>query len=305
MSRHLPPLNAARAFEAAFRHESFAKAAQELNVSHAAVSRHIRDLELWLGKTLFERRAKGVGLTLAGRRFGAALVPAFDALEQATAAERASSHPRRITVTLEPVFAQRWLLRRLGDFQAAHPDIEIVLDPSSRLADLGAEGFDLGIRYGPGPWPGVESQLLAKVEVYPVASPAIAAQLPAQPASADLRRFTLVHEDGELWARWFAMVDGASAPPPSPGLMLHDTHLAIEAAALGAGIALGDSVLDIDDLQSGRLVRLTPRSMPCHAYWIVSAPKRRLSTPARLFRDWLLSTMGAEALAGNEGEDHA
>jgi LysR family glycine cleavage system transcriptional activator len=295
MSRHLPPLNAARAFEAAFRHESFAKAAAELNVSHAAVSRHVRDLELWLGVTLFERRARGVGLTLAGQRFGAALVPAFDALERATATERPGQAGKRITVTLEPVFAQRWLLRRLSDFQAAQPQVEIVLDPSNRLVDVGAEGVDMGVRYGQGNWPGVDSQLLARVDVYPVAAPPIAAQLPPEPTSEDLRRFTLVHEDGELWSRWFALIDGEGREPPSPpGLMLHDTHLAIEAAALGAGIALGDSVLDIDDLKSGRLIRLTPRSMPCHAYWIVTAPRRRLSAPARLFRDWLLATMAAD-----------
>lgn len=300
MTRQLPPLTAARAFEAAFRHESFARAAIELNVSHAAVSRHIRDLEVWLGVTLFERQARGVALTLAGRRFGNALVPAFDALEQATLAERRSQNPGRINVTLEPVLAQRWLLHRLRRFQDAHPEIEITLDPTSRLVDIAAEGFDMGLRYGDGPWPGVDSVLLAPVEVYPVAAPEIARQLPPDPASADLRRFTLVHEDGELWSRWFAMVDGEAARPPPPGLVLRDTHLAMEAAALGAGIALGDSILDIEDLRSGRLVRLTARAMPCHAYWLVTAPRRRLSAAARLFRDWLVAEMTIQ-----ESLDHA
>ncbi|MFA5121291.1 LysR substrate-binding domain-containing protein [Zavarzinia sp.] len=296
MTRALPPLNALRAFEAAFRHQSFARAAAELNVAQAAVSRHVRDLEIWLGAPLFERRARGVALTLAGQRLGASLVPVFEALGAAVAAERADSAPARITVTVEPVLAQRWLLRRLMEFRTEHPEIEIVLDPTNRLVELAAEGIDLGIRYGDGPWKGVSAELLARVEVYPVASPAIAAQLPDEAGRDELRRFTLLHEDGLLWRRWFREESGADAPAPA-GLMLHDTHLALEAAALGQGIALGDSVLDFDDRAAGRLVRLTRRAIDDHAYWLVTAPGRRLKPAAKLFSDWLVSTMAADMKA--------
>ncbi|PWR20595.1 LysR substrate-binding domain-containing protein [Zavarzinia compransoris] len=290
MARTLPPLNAMRAFEAAARHESFARAAAELHVAPAAVSRHVRDFEIWLGHALFERHPRGLRLTAAGRRLGAALTPLLDGLAAAVEAER----PRagRVTVTVEPVFAHRWLLRRLGDFRALHPEIDLVLEPTDRLVDFTEGTVDLGIRYGRGPWPGVEAELLVAVEIYPVASPALAARLPPEPTMADLRAFTLLHEDGELWARWQRATEGDGAPPPA-GLMLHDTHLAIEAAALGQGIALGDSILDLDDRRSGRLVRLTRRAVGDHAYWLVSAARRRLPAPARLFRDWLRGVIDA------------
>ena len=290
MTRILPPLNAMRAFEAAFRHESFARAAAELHVAQTAVSRHIRDFEIWLGQPLFERHARGVRLTPAGRRLGAALTPLLDGLAAAVEAERPATH--RLAVTVEPVFAHRWLLRRLGDFRARHPEIELILDPSDRLADFAAAEADLGIRYGQGQWPGVVAEKLVDVEIYPVASPDIAARLPPEPGMAALRAFTLLHEDSELWARWQRATEGPGAPPPH-GLMLHDTHLAIEAAALGQGIALGDSILDQDDRAAGRLIRLTRQSVNDHAYWLVGGRKR--SANARLFAEWLRQTM-AEAM---------
>lgn len=293
----LPPLNAARAFEAAFRHRSFARAAEELNVAPAAVSRHVRDLEIWLGQPLFERRPQGVVLTPAGERLGAAVAPLFEALGAAFAAASPAPAGQRLRVTVEPVFAQRWLLRRLGEFRAEAPEIDIMIDPTHRLSDLGAEGFDLGIRYGRGGWDGVEASLLAVVKVYPVACPEIARVLPPDPGPADLRRFTLLHEDGELWPRWFRFVGGEPSTAAPSGLMLHDTHLAIEAAALGQGVALGDSVLDFDDRAAGRLIRLTRAAMQDHAYWLVTPPRRRLSPAARRFRDWLAARLTADMAA--------
>ncbi|MDD3447070.1 MAG: LysR substrate-binding domain-containing protein [Zavarzinia sp.] len=296
MRRNLPPLNAMRAFEAAYRHESFARAAVELNVAQAAVSRHVRDFEIWLGHPLFERHARGVRLTAAGRRLGGALVPVLDALSAAIEAERprAPGGRPRVTVTVEPVIARCWLVRRLGLFREAHPDIDIELDPTDRLTDFTDGTADLGIRFGAGPWPAVEAERLVEVEVYPVAAPAIAAQLPAEPTMADLRRFTLLHEDRELWAR-FERATGAAGPmrPPS-GLMLQDAQLAIEAAAMGQGIALGDSVLDFDIRKAGGLIRLTRRSVSDHAYWLVGPRRRAPSRPARLFRDWLRETLAAD-----------
>ncbi len=298
MARTLPPLNAMRAFEAAFRHESFARAAAELHVAQAAVSRHIRDFEIWLGQPLFERHARGVRLTPAGRRLGAALTPLLDGLAAAIEAERPAAG--RLVVTVEPVFAHRWLLRRLSDFRTRHPGIDLVLDPTDRLVDLAAGEADLGIRYGQGHWPGVEAEKLVTVEIYPVASPAIAARLPPEPAMADLRAFTLLHEDSELWARWQRATEGAGLPPPQ-GVMLHDTHLAIEAAALGQGIALGDSILDMDDRAAGRLRRLTRAAVRDHAYWLVGGRKR--SSAARLFADWLREAV--EKAMGDQGKAQA
>lgn len=294
MSRALPPLNAMRAFEAAYRHESFARAAAELNVAQAAVSRHVRDFEIWLGRPLFERHPRGVRLTAAGKRLGAALVPVLDALAAAIEAERPSASHHRVVVTVEPVIAHRWLLRRLAQFRALHPGIEIVLEPTNQLVDFAQATADFGIRFGDGHWPGVTVACLSEIEVYPVASPEIAARLPPDPVMADLRRFTLLHEDGELWSRWQRSTEAEAGTPPPTGLMLHDTHLALEAAAQGQGIALGDSVLDFDDRAAGRLLRLTRGAVRDRSYWLVRPARRRLSPTAQMLHDWLLTRMAED-----------
>ncbi|MCF4166875.1 LysR substrate-binding domain-containing protein [Zavarzinia compransoris] len=297
MSRALPPLNAMRAFEAAYRHESFARAAAELNVAQAAISRHVRDFEIWLGRPLFERHARGVRLTAAGRRLGAALVPVLDALAAAIESERPGAPDHRVVVTVEPVIAHRWLLRRIAQFRARHGGIEIVLEPTNDLVDFTRATADFGIRFGAGPWPGVTAECLSEVEVYPVAAPEIAALLPPDPVMADLRRFTLLHENGELWSRWQRSTEAEAGAPPPNGLMLHDSHLALEAAVQGQGIALGDSVLDFDDRAAGRLLRLTRGAVRDHAYWLVRPARRRLSPSAQLLHDWLRARMAEDQAA--------
>ena len=142
--RRLPSLNALRAFEAAQRHSSFSLAADELFVTHAAVSRHIRDLEEWLGVELLRRTGRGVEPTEVGERFGRELTPLFNGLAAATRTVMASGQPEGFAVTVEPGFASRWLVPRLGRFSALHPDIELAVDPDPNLADFHAGEFELG-----------------------------------------------------------------------------------------------------------------------------------------------------------------
>src|SRR5262245_48241763 len=156
MARRLPSLNALKAFEAGARLESFTEAAGELFVTHAAISRHIRDLEDWLGTDLFVRTGRGVELTEAGRRFGGRLTPMFDAMAEATREAAAQGQVRTLNVSVEPAIASRWLVPRLGKFRDLHPDIELNIDPSSRLVDFRSGEADLGVRYGLGGWPDVE-----------------------------------------------------------------------------------------------------------------------------------------------------
>ena len=146
MVRRLPPLNALRAFEAAGRHVSFSGAAKELNVSHAAISRHVRGLEKRLGVQMFQNVARGVELTEAGSRFLRAISPAFDQIAQAME-ELCGGEEGLVTISSEPTFAVRWLIPRLGRFQELHPNLETRVDASTRLADVQRYECDLAIRF--------------------------------------------------------------------------------------------------------------------------------------------------------------
>ncbi len=290
MARRLPSLNALRAFEAAARHESMTEAAGELFVTHAAVSRHIRELEEWLGVPLFLRTGRGVKLTEAGRDYARELTALFDSLAQATRDLMARGDVRRLAVTVDPSFASRWLVPRLGRFNALHPDIELEIDPNATLVDFHAGGFDLGIRTGGGRWDGLEAVEIAKFFVFPVCAPKlIAGHTLGSPA--DLGDFTLLHTySREWWVDWLEAagvegVDGRRGP-------FFQNHLAIEAAEAGQGFALGDHVLTTDSLVEGWLVRpfQTDVKEP-GGYFLVRLAGAKETVPQRAFREWLLAEM--------------
>jgi LysR family glycine cleavage system transcriptional activator len=290
MARRLPSLNALRAFEAAARNKSFTLAAQELFVSHAAISRHIRDLEDWLGVELFKRTGRGVALTEAGARYGRELTPLFDRLAGATREVMSVGALRSLKVSVEPSIASRWLVPRLGRFNELHPDIELSVDPENRLVDFHSGEADLGIRYGPGTWMNVEAQKLSEVEVFPVCSPRlIAGRSELRPE--DLADYYLLHEQRkEWWDNWLAAarVDAAEG---WRGTMFQN-HLAIEAAEAGQGFALGDQILCTDAIIDGWLVR--PFAIDIrepYSYYIVRARGTKESAPARAFREWVGSEM--------------
>lgn len=290
MPRRLPSLNALKAFEAAARHESFSEAAAELFVTHAAISRHIRDLEEWLGTELFIRTGRGVELTEAGRRYGAHLTPLFDQMAEATREAAAMGKVRQLNVSVEPAFASRWLVTRLGRFQELHPDIELAIDPTTRLADFHAGDADLGIRYGEGGWEDVEAIRLSEVVIFPVCAPSLIAGV-AELRPEDLSRYNLLHEQRkQWWADWLAAA-GITGIEDWRGTLFQN-HLAIEAAEAGQGFALGDQILCTDALVEGWLVRPFNLDMKDHgSYWIVRARGSRETAPARAFREWLMSEM--------------
>jgi LysR family glycine cleavage system transcriptional activator len=238
MARRLPSLNALKAFEAAARFESFTEAAGELFVTHAAISRHIRDLEEWLGTELFLRTGRGVELTEAGRRFGSRLTPLFDALADATREAAAQGRVRTLNVSVEPAIASRWLVPRLGRFQELHPDIELNIDPTSRLVDFRSGEADVGIRYGQGGWPDVEMvKLVDNIQIFPICSPQLLAGRTTL-APAELADFNLLHEQRkQYWTDWLTQA-GVSGVEDWRGTVFQN-HLAIEAAESGQGFALG------------------------------------------------------------------
>ncbi len=295
MNRRLPPLNALRAFEAAGRLLSLTGAARELSVTPAAVGHQVKSLEEYLQKTLVERRYRAIALTEAGRALLPGLTEGFDRLDDAIESFAAFEERRALLVTCATSFASRWLVPRLDRFREAHPDIDVRLDATQRLVDLRREDFDLGIRFGPGQWDGLEADYLIEEEMIPVASPELLANKPVSHPD-DLARHTLLHlEDGPGpapvdWQRWLAAAD-ATGVDWNRGPSFSMESMAIEAAIDGQGVALVSDVLAADDLAAGRLERVLDLGLKSGlglAYYLAYPPSRKRNPRAMAFRDWLL-----------------
>ena len=298
--RTLPPLNALRAFEAAARLASFKDAAEELGVTHGAVSRHVGLLEDRLGPpALFRRLNRRVVLTPAGAALLAEAGPALDRLASAAARPQArdgAAPPAVLRVNALATFSLRWLLPRLGRFRERHPGIEVRLSTSNDPLDSLRDDCDVIIRGGPDTFYGFTSRLFLTERRLPVCSPALLARLPLAQV-ADLRRHTLLHVSTlpRAWPDWLAAA-GERDVEPAASLTLDHFFLTIQAALDGLGIAMGPTVLVADDLAAGRLVAPFPGpGLPTrnyHAY----VPDPQAGDPATAaFCGWLEE-------AGREGE---
>ncbi len=287
MARRLPSLNALKAFEAAARSVSFSDAADELFVTPAAISRHMRELEEYLGTILFVRTGRGVELTEAGRRFGSRLTPLFDQLAEASREAAAVGDARVLKVSVQPAFASRWLIGRLGSFSTLHPDIELAIEPSNDIVDFYAEDVDVGLRYGLGGWEDVEAAKLSDVVIFPVCAPKYLTTHPGV-TPQHLLTLNLLHEDKKQWWNDWLAAAGVQGVAEGRGAILQN-QLALEAAEAGQGFALGDQILCTDSLLENWLVRPFSFDMKDHgAYWIVRKKGSRESAPARAFREWLM-----------------
>lgn len=304
MARRLPPLNALRAFEAAARHLSFAKAADELHVTPAAVSHQIKALEAHLGVTLFRRLNKSVLLTDAAQIVLPGIRDGFDRMAQALDKLAGHDSANRLTVTVTPSFGARWLVPRLERFRAIHPEITVRFDATERLVDFARDPIDMGVRYGSGQYAGLESRLLIREEVFPVCSPRLLGGPHPLRVPADLRHHVLVHTDWDArddtspdWRMWL-LAAGVSDVDPTKGLMFGETNLAMHAAIEGQGVVLSSNVLAANDIAAGRLVRLFDIDLNASAgfgYYIV-APKATFGQPKiAAFRDWLLAEAAGAA----------
>lgn len=304
MTRNLPPLNALRAFEAAARHLSFTRAAAELHVTQAAVSHQIKGLEDWLGTPLFRRVNRALELTEAGHAYRVPVSEALGLIADATGRLFRQENGGVLTVSTMPSFASKWLVLRLGRFQAAHPDIEVRLHTSSQLVDFAGRDVDVGIRLGRGQWPGVLAERLMTEDVFPVCAPALRDGPKPIRTPADLLRHTLLHDDYLItWSAWFAAAAAGGAmaggtPPPGAevdrGPRYSDSALLLQAAMAGQGVALARRVLVADDLAAGRLVRLFDVTLPGeYAYYVVTPSHGRIPAKVRLFRDWLFAEVAA------------
>jgi LysR family glycine cleavage system transcriptional activator len=288
MARKLPSLNALKAFECAARHLSFSLAAAELNVTHAAVSRHIRDLEATLGAKLFQRTGRGVQLTEAGQGFATDLTTkAFDALEKAAERFTGGRERRRkpFVISAEVSFAALWLVPRLGSFTSKHPEIDLVLDPTNRLVDFRTEKVDLGVRYGSGEWRDVDARKLIDSDLTPVCSPGLL-KVSKVKTPRDLARVTLLQEDPKQhWRDWLEAAGVAEEVAPSGPVL--KGHLEIAAAEAGQGFALADVIQAGDALLDNRLVSPFDVVVRHLAYYLVRQTGTKESKSAAAFRVWL------------------
>lgn len=284
-----PSLNALRSFEAAARHLSFTASARELSVTQTAVSHQVKALEDFLGCRLFERRVRALSLTHEGRALLPVASAAFASVASAIERIRSGEVRRRLTVSVVPSFAARWLVPRLRRFRRAHPEIELHILPTGELVDLARDQIDVAIRWGRGRYPGLSIERLMGDELFPVCAPALLRGRKRIRKPRDLLEHVLLHEDvDDEWRAWREAA-GLADSRGARGMYFSDASLMLQAAADGVGVALGRGVLVEADLRAKRLVRPFQASIPArYSYYLVSLPGRADEANVRAFREWVL-----------------
>lgn len=271
-ARRLPSLTALRMFEAAARLMSFSRAAEELNVTHSAVSRQIRELELFIGRPLFHRSTRRVELTAAGARYAQVLHKAFDDIATATHDAQERDHAAPLVISTMDSFAIKWLIPRLSSFQQEHPDIGVKIHTSDELVDFWRGEVDLAIRYGEGRYPRCTSILLMEEEVIAICSPRLLEGKHPLRTPDDLIHHKLLHNERHDWLRWLQRANAKSFAVTNGVTMAHSL-LVIEAAIRGDGVALTRRALVEDDLRAGRLVNPFGMGVRVKASYYIVTPK--------------------------------
>jgi LysR family transcriptional regulator, glycine cleavage system transcriptional activator len=303
MHTPMPPLNALRAFEAAARHLSLTRAAEELHVTAGALSHQIRGLEELLGVKLFERRVRAIALTAAGKLLYPGLQTGFARIREAIEGLDRAGGDRVLVISAPPGLTAKWLVPRLYRFTSANPDIDVRSSSSTAYADFAADGVDVAVRnlpVGAKPDPALVTEKLVELSVVPVCSPRLLATHGPVAGPEGLRRLPLIHDDTlahlpeyPTWATWFAAA-GLEDVDVSRGLRFNTTDHALDAAGEGAGVLLAHDLPSYDDLRTGRLV--IPVAIPLstgRAYHFV-CPKNRSDRPhVQAFRDWLKRELAA------------
>jgi LysR family glycine cleavage system transcriptional activator len=294
---HLPSLQTLRAFEAAGRLESYSRAAEELGLTHGAVSHRIRELEEQLGVQLFRRVGNSMVPTTEGQKLLGRVRQGLSLLEQAFTAPRAAAPAgkarRHIVVSSVPSLASTWLFARLGEFRGEHPDIDIELRVADRLSDYKKEGIDTGVRLGLGGWPGLNAVKLFDEALTPICTPEYRDRFNLKEPE-NLVGTTLLRNAWTPWARWFQAV-GLDWSEPSTGPLFDDSSLLLRSALDGQGVALGRHWLAVDEIRAGRLV--TPFEYSIRddfSYWLVWPTGRSTNADAAMFREWLAARAAAE-----------
>lgn len=293
-SRRLPPLNGLRVFEVVSRHLNFRLAAEEIGVTQGAVAQLIRGLEAELGLKLFLRRPQGLEPTEAGQQYATKIRRAFELITDATRDLRAE--PQRLTISVTPSLASRWLIPRLPDFTAAHPTIDLRIVATDRLSNFDTDDVDLAVRLGQPPFgAGLNAELLYAQTIIAIGSPLLIEKLGDPRDQGNFVRYPLLHDAHDFWPPFLGRAFPAGAPASAQNVRFNQTSLAVEAAIAGQGLALASLFLVADDIASGRLARVLAAELPVDAgFHMVFPRKPRHPGPVEEVCRWLV-----EAAAGN------
>lgn len=292
--KRLPPLNALRVFESAARHLSFTKAAEELHVTPGAVSQQIKALEDFLQTPVFRRQKRSLLLTDEAQASLPILREGFDKLAEAGKILSAKADSSRLTVSVAPSLASKWLVPRLDRFQAAHPEIDVWVSADMDVVDFAVDDVDLAIRYGAGQYPDLEIEHLMAEKIVPVCSPALITGAHPLKEPSDLIHHTLLHDSSAdndpncpTWPMWLKAA-GVCHKEGERGLKFNQSSLVIEAAVAGKGVALAKAALALADLEAARLVIPFDLTTPTDfAYYIVHPPSKSSSPAVNAFKQWL------------------
>jgi len=288
----LPPLRSFRVLEAAARHQNYTRAADELHLTHSAVSHQIHALESTLGVRLFERSGRQMRATETGRALAQDVRATLDALAAAVDRVRAGDGGNAITVSVLPSFAAAWLVGRLGGFLERHPQIELRLESTTALADFRNDGVDVAIRYGSGNYEGLDCIKLFDDEIFPTMSPKLRRSAKIR-TPADLARVPLLRIRNQPWAPWFAAA-GVALPEPRRGPVFNDSELALQTAIQGQGVVLARGSLASAKLRSGVLVApFKQRIASPQTCYLVYPPTHGKKPSVQLFQAWLLDELRA------------
>ena len=301
------PLNALRAFAAVYDAGGVRPAARRLAVSHSSVSRHLRELEAWLGTTLLESRPgfRSLAFTPQGEALGRAALASLGELSEAVAALREAKSGNAVTLATTPSLAARWLLPRLHDLHRRYPWIELSVVAEQKLADPTGQGADLCIRMGKGPWPNLSCEVLMDDELYPVAAPHWLAKQGRRRKLAGLRGLRLLHDRDPqaAWQRWLRK-HPESGVDLRQGPRFESSDLVLRAAAQGLGLALARGRLAAEDVAHRVLLRpFGGDSCPLpDAYWIIRPMAARQRQAVDRVVDWLRQQAEAEMAPRLPGE---
>jgi LysR family transcriptional regulator, glycine cleavage system transcriptional activator len=305
MIEHFPGLRTLRAFDAAARHLSFTRAADDMGVTPAAISNQIKELEDQLGVELFIRTSRTMRLTKEGEILRMAATESLETLAKALHRIKRLENRNQIRVSSTPSVAAKWLVPRLDGFLSAYPSADVRIDVSNTLVDFERDDVDVAIRFGAGKYPGLRADLLFQDTLSPVCSPSLITREKPLEVPRDLLRHTLIHLDwqasGSPWPNWRMWMQAAGIKEfdDKRGLHFGQTSLTIQAAIDGQGIALGDSNLVADDLAAGRLVKpfeLSLKAPDAFSYFVITRLNTDDAPLVNAFRDWCL----AEAEIGRD-----
>ena len=295
------PLNALRVFDAAARLSSFTLAADALAITPGAVSRQIKALEAELGVRLFDRFNRAVVLTETGARLAEGVAEALNRLEAVVERTRPRTDGPLVVSVLHSM-AAKWLVPRLHRFHERYPGVEVLISASDRVVDLGREAVDVAVRYGLGPFPGLDAQVLIRNVMFPVCSPALLTAQPAPWTAADLAEAMLLHDDNVRddepdWRLWLDHIGGGEMDLRR-GQRFSNTYLAMEAAMCGRGVTMTSECWVIDDLAAGRLARPfgSAQLATDYSYFAICLPERANDPRVRRFRGWLGEQARADGL---------